>query len=478
MATEHYCIKKRKYATIVVIQYTPSANFFYIMRISETTIADIKAHLRIEEVLGDFITLKKGGGQNLWARCPFPGHQERTPSFSVHPDKGFYKCFGCGESGDTIDFLEKIQGMTYPESLEYLAKKYHITFVTTTQDSALDAQQRYHEGLYLLMDIACTYYEKLLATSPTSQKYLLERGITNALIQRFRLGYSPDAWRDLYQHTLEKGYEKERLLDTGLVIEKETSIYDRFRNRITFPIMDTLGHIVGFGARTITDEKAKYINSPETPIYHKGHHLYGLYQAKEAIRKHDACYIVEGYTDVIAMHHAGLENTVASSGTAMTPQQIMLLKRYTKNIILLFDADEAGIKATIRGVDLLLAQGMNIKVAMLPKGEDPASYLQILGIGDFSNYLASHQEDFVTFHVQYLLKQSNDPANKIKTVKNIVKSISVMPDSIQQSVYLELCSRLIDIKKEILEQELTSLQHATNTLKTTFPKQEKQKKQT
>ena len=434
------------------------------MRISQKTVADIKAQLRIEEVIGDFVTLKKrGSAQNLWTCCPFPGHQEQTPSFSVHAGKGFYKCFGCGEAGDAIDFLERIQGMAYPEALAYIAKKYHIPFVLARKNDKEDAEQRYKEGLYLLMDVATQYYEGTLKASPVAQDYLAKRGITAGLIEIFRLGYSPNAWQGLYNHATEEGYNTQQLLDAGLVVEKENNaVGDTFRHRITFPIFDTLGRVVGFGARTIENNQVKYINSPETTLYQKSHQLYGLYQAKEAIRKSDLCYVVEGYTDVLAMHGLGIKNVVASSGTAMTPQQVTLIKRFTPHVVLLFDGDEAGIKAIFRGVDLLLAQGLNVKIVARPLGEDPASYAQQLGKDAFVSYLQANQKDFVVFKWAHL-HGNTDPEHKTNAIKNLLQSITLIPDKIQQAVYLDLLSRLTNIKKELLAQEITAVQHGQYT---------------
>ena len=431
------------------------------MSISETTLTNIKAAIRIEEVVGDFVPLKrKGSGQNLWACCPFPGHNEKTPSFSVHPSKGFYKCFGCGEGGDAITFLQKIQNMDYVESMRYLANKYQIEWSVEQQSQASDKYVQEKESLYLLMEEVETYYQDLLAKTPKAQAYLAAREISNTLCKHFKIGYSSDAWQACYEFALEKGYDVDILEKAGLVLQKNNQVYDRFRDRILFPIHDTLGRVVGFGGRLLKDAKdaAKYINSPETLIYKKNKVLYGLYQAKEAIQKAGFCYLVEGYTDVLALVKAGINPVVASAGTALTVEQVSLLKRFSRKVVLLLDGDAAGLKAAYRGGGLFLQQGFEVKMVPLQANEDPASCSQRLGKEAFLNHLQNYQKDFVLYKLERLLAEAGDePQARTAVIREIVATIAQIPDKIQRTLYLDLCSKLAKLERSLLEEVLEQI---------------------
>ena len=425
--------------------------------ISQHTLAEIKQRIRIEEVVGEFVTLKKRGGtQNLWACCPFPTHQEQTPSFTVRPAVGLFKCFGCGEGGDAITFLQKMRGINYLETMHYLAHKYQVAWVVEGRNKEEEQAHKKKEGLHLLLDLARNYYQQRVETASV-QDYLKQRGIPKEITDRFMLGYSLDAWRSFYDFASQKGYDNATLIDAGLVIQKEHKIYDRFRGRLMIPILDSVGRTIGFGARILGEEQggAKYLNSPDTIVYKKSEVLYGLYQAKEEIRKKDCCYLVEGYTDLFMMHQMGIRAVVASAGTALTNAQIRLLKRFTNQAILLFDGDEAGMKAVFRGVDLMLAAGMEVKIVSLPAGEDPASFAQKVGQRAFLDYLSSKTRDFITFKLTYFLgQQPDDPQQKTAAIHAIMQSIALIPDMIKREVYTDLCSTYTKIPKDLLQDRL------------------------
>ena len=431
------------------------------MRVSDATIDQIKANIRIDDILRDFVPLqKKGGGQNLWACCPYPDHNESTPSFSIHPARGFYKCFGCGKGGDTITFLQEVQGMSYLEAMEFLANKYNIPWEVDEGYAKNDPNSLAKESLYLLMEFAASYYQTQLTQSTFAQDYAASRGITKELITTFKLGYSTADWRGFYHFALEKGYSKDTLVAAGLVIEKGDKVYDRFRHRLMFPLYDTLGRILGFGGRQLgpAAQGAKYINSPETNIYQKGEVLYGLSQGKHAIRRAGEAYLVEGYTDLLALHDIGLPQVVASAGTSLTTKQVVLLKRFADRVTLLFDGDEAGFKAILRSIDILLPAGFDVQIVPLPSGEDPASYAKQLGKAAFLDYLKAHTCDFVDLKVDRLLTGKTQALHiKTEVIRNIIQRIALMPDEIKREIYLQKCSARLDIDKSLLAKTLNEI---------------------
>lgn len=415
---------------------------------------------RIEEVVGDFVTLKKRGA-NMLGVCPF--HDEKTPSFTVSPAKGIYKCFGCGKGGNSVNFVMEHEQFSYPEALKYLAKKYHIEVpeVELTPEQMEKANTK--ESLYVVSNFANEFFQKQLQTDEglaIAISYFKERGMTDEIIQKFQLGYNPEKWDALTNEALKSGYKKEYLEQSGLSIFKEDKSFDRFRGRVLFPIHSLSGRVLGFGGRTLkTDKKtAKYVNSPESDIYHKSKILYGIYFAKSAIVKEDCCYLVEGYTDVISMHQAGVENVVASSGTALSVEQIKLISRYTKNIHILFDGDAAGIKASFRGIDLILAEGMNVKVVLFPDGEDPDSYAKKVSSDELKDFIQNEAKDFLSFKTQLLQEETkNDPTKKAALIKEIVRSIAIIPDHITRAVFIKDCSKTLQISESILTQEVASV---------------------
>ena len=412
---------------------------------------------RIEEVVGDFVTLKKRGA-NMLGVCPF--HDEKTPSFTVSPAKGIYKCFGCGKGGNSVNFVMEHEQFSYPEALKFLAKKYNIEVpeIELTPEQLEKANAR--ESLYVVSNFANEFFQKQLQTDEglaIALSYFQERGITDEIIQKFQLGYNPEIWDALTKEALKSGYKKEYLEQSGLSIFKEDKSFDRFRGRVIFPIHSLSGRVLGFGGRTLKTEKkiAKYVNSPESDIYHKSKILYGIYFAKSAIVKEDCCYLVEGYTDVISMHQSGVENVVASSGTALSVEQIKLISRYTKNIHVLFDGDAAGIKASFRGIDLILAEGMNVKVVLFPDGEDPDSYAKKVSSDELKEFIQNEAKDFLSFKTQLLQEETkNDPTKKAALIKEIVRSIAIIPDHITRAVFINDCSKTLQISEAILTQEV------------------------
>ena len=411
--------------------------------------------------MGDFVALKKKG-QNLWACCPF--HQERTPSFSVSPDKGFYKCFGCGAVGDAITFVREIEGVSFVDAVKYLANKYGIAIEASEPQEEEIQQQHEKDSLYILLNLAKDYYVDALWNHPEGKHaglcYFQKRGIPEVFIKHFSLGYSLDSWEAFHQYAKKKGYEDVLLEKAGLIIQKEDKTYDRFRGRVMFPIHNVSGKVIAFGARILKADsnQPKYINSPETSIYHKSDVLYGIFQAKQQIRQEDNCYLVEGYTDVIGLHMAGIENVVASSGTSLTEEQIQLISRFTKNITLLFDGDPAGIKASLRGVDMVLAKGLNVKIVLLPDGEDPDSYARKVGAAAFKDYLHTHPQNFIAFKTTLLMDAAkDDPIRKANAIKEIIQSIAVIPDAVQRVVLTQQCSKLLSIDEAVLNGEQNKL---------------------
>lgn len=428
--------------------------------IAKQTIQAVQDRADIEDIVGDYVTLKrKGSGKYLWACCPF--HDEKTPSFSITPDRGIYKCFGCGKSGDTINFIMEHDGLNYIEAIRHLAKKYGIEIIEDDQTDEQLAEQNEKDSLYIVLNYANEFFKHQLLESEEGksigQSYFKERGYDLKTIEKFELGYSLDTWDGLLQDALKNAYSEDLLEKAGLIVRKEgDKKYDRFRGRVIFPIHNVSGKVVAFGARTLKkDDKPKYLNSPESEVYHKSKILYGLYQAKSAIRHEDNCYLVEGYTDVISLHQSDIENVVSSSGTSLTEEQIKQISRFSQNITVLFDGDAAGMKASLRGIDMILEAGMNVRVVMFPDGEDPDSYSKKIGTSAFKSYLKDHVTDFISFKASlYAEESARDPLKKAESIKEIVHSISKIPDGIKRAVYIKESSKLLDIDESILVAEL------------------------
>ena len=417
--------------------------------------------MRVEEVIGDFVQLKRAGS-NYKGLSPFSN--ERTPSFMVSPVKQIWKDFSSGKGGNAIAFLMEHEHFTYPEAIRYLAKKYHIDIEETQQSSEEKAQADERESLYIVSEYAQQYFQDTLfnteAGKAIGMTYFKERGFTEETIQKFRLGFSPDEWTAFTDNALAKGYQLEFLEKTGLTIVNADRKFDRFKGRVMFPIHSMSGRVLGFGGRILTNDKkqAKYLNSPESEIYHKSKVLYGIFFAKQAIAKADNCYLVEGYTDVIQMHQKGIENVVASSGTALTQDQIRLIHRLTPNITVLYDGDAAGLRASIRGVDLILEQGMNVKVCAFPDGDDPDSFARKTAYEDLVLYLENNATDFIRFKASLLMQEAqNDPIKKAETIRDMVESISKIPDLIKREVYVRECATIMDISEQVLFSTLAQI---------------------
>lgn len=432
--------------------------------ITKSTVDLIIETARVDEVVGDFVTLKKRGA-NLMGLCPF--HNEKTPSFTVSPAKGIYKCFGCGKAGNSVGFVMEHEHFSFPEALRYLAEKYNITIEEefSKEDNLLEKNEK--ESLFIVSAFAQEFYTDYLFNSEegksTGLTYFEERGFSEKTIKKFQLGFAPNAWNSLTTAAVEKGYLPEYLVKTGLAIQKENQeqtaegLYDRFRGRVIFPIHNLTGRVIAFGARILQkDPKApKYINSPETDIYHKSNILYGISFAKKAIIEQDECYLVEGYTDVISLHQEGIENVVASSGTSLTVEQIRLIGRYTKNVTVLYDGDAAGIKASLRGIDLILEEGLNVKVVLFPDGDDPDSFARKHSHSELTAYLKNNAQDFIRFKTSLLLSEvANDPVRKAGLIKDIVETISKIPDAIIREMYVQQCAHLMEISEQTLISEL------------------------
>ena len=429
--------------------------------ISRSTIDRVFESARVEEVIGEFVQLKKSGS-NFKGLSPFT--DEKSPSFMVSPVKQIWKDFSTGKGGNSVSFLMEHEHFSYPEALKWLAKKYNIEIEETEQTDEQKAQLNERESMYLVSNFAKDYFHNLMLNTNQGKaiglSYFKERGFTDETIQKFDLGYCLDEWDNFTKAALEKGYDLKYLASTGLSIVKENRQFDRFKGRVMFPIHSMSGRILGFGGRILKVDKkaAKYLNSPESDIYHKSKILYGIYQAKKEIAKQDNCFLVEGYTDVISFNQSGVENVVASSGTALTSDQIRLVNRLTKNITVLFDGDAAGIRASIRGIDLILEQGMNVKVVQFPDGEDPDSFAKAHTETELKEFLETAAQDFINFKVSLLLKDSNnDPIKKATVIRDIVASISKIPDSIQREVYVQECSRIMEISERVLFSELAQI---------------------
>ncbi|WP_343705544.1 DNA primase [Flavobacterium sp.] len=429
--------------------------------ISQSTIDAVFETARVEEVIGDFVNLKRAGS-NFKGLSPFS--DERSPSFMVSPAKGIWKDFSSGKGGNSVAFLMEHSHFTYPEAIRYLAKKYNIEIEETEQTEAEKANTDIRESMYLVSEFAAKYFQDVLLNSEEGKaiglSYFKERGFTNETIKKFNLGYSPETWDAFTKEALGKGYKLEFLESTGLTIPREDRPFDRFKGRVMFPIQSMSGRVLGFGGRILTNDKkaAKYLNSPESDIYHKSKVLYGIYHAKQSIAKQNNCYLVEGYTDVIQFNQAGIENVVASSGTALTPDQIRLINRLTRNITVLFDGDAAGLRASIRGIDLILEEGMNVRVCSFPDGEDPDSFARKNSHDELVAYLENNSKDFIQFKASILMNEAkNDPIKKADLIRDMVTSISKIPDRIQREVYIQECARIMDISEQVLTSTLAQL---------------------
>ncbi len=419
---------------------------------------------QIEEVVGDFVNLKKRGS-SLLGLCPF--HNEKTPSFNVSAAKGIYKCFGCGKAGNSVNFIMEHEKLSYPEALRYLAKKYNIEIVEDENASDEDKEAAHkRESLMLVADWAKKVFVENLWENEMGKaiglSYFKERGFREDIIKKFELGYSLEDWSSLTDRAEKEGFQKAFLLETGLSIfnEQKNSVYDRFRNRVMFPIHSVSGRVIAFGGRILKTEanSPKYVNSPESEIYHKSNILYGLYFAKKSIRDLDNCFLVEGYTDVVSLHQSGIENVVASSGTSLTTEQIKAISRFSKNITILYDGDPAGIKASLRGIDMILEEGLNVKVVLFPDGHDPDSYVREVGSSKFTEYVDSAKKDFIVFKTDLLLKDvKNDPIKKADLIKDILESIAKIPDQIKASLFVKECSALLEMEERILLSELNKI---------------------
>ena len=452
--------------------------------ISKETIDRIFDAARIEEVVGDFVQLKKRGA-NYIGLCPF--HNEKTPSFNVSPVRNIYKCFGCGKGGNAVNFVMEHEHYTYPEALRFIAGKYAIEIEETIPDpKELEARDE-RESLYVLNSFAQKTFSEFLFDTEEGQavglSYFKERGFNEDIIRKFQLGYSPNQWSGFSDKAIEQGHNPEFLLKTGLSIARKTEegkeestpkkLLDRFRGRIMFPVHNLSGRIIAFGGRILKkDEKsAKYINSPESEIYHKGKSLYGIYFAKKSIVERDNCFLVEGYTDVISLHQSGIENVVASSGTALTPDQIRLIGRYTKNITILYDGDAAGIKASMRGIDLILEEGLHVRIVLFPDGDDPDSYRRRHGSSVLVDFIRDNAKDFVMFKTGLLLQEaSNDPVKTAELINEISQTIAKIPDPITRAVYAKQTSQIMQIEEQLLVNQVNRFKR--QLLKQELPKED------
>lgn len=431
--------------------------YFYGM-IPQDTVNQILQAADISEVVGEFVNLKKRGA-NLIACCPF--HNEKTPSFSVSPAKGIYKCFGCGKGGDSVRFIMDLEGFSYPDALKWLAKKYNIEVKEKEFTDTELAAQNERESLFIVSEFAEKYFRDVLLNTEEGQSiggsYFRERGFSQPMLERFHLGYAPDGRDDFYRAALKAGFSAEVLEKAGLVSVKDNQVYlDRFRGRVIFPIHNVAGKTIAFGARILkTDARApKYVNSPETEIYHKSHIVYGIYQAKNAIRQKENCFLVEGYTDVISLHQAGIENVVASSGTSLTVEQIRLIGRFTDNITVLYDGDTAGIKASLRGIDLILEEGLNVKAVVFPEGDDPDSFIRKVGGEAFARYVERSQKDFISFKTEISLDEvGTDAIKKAELIESLVASITKVPNPVKRQLFYQEVARLLNIDEHILINE-------------------------
>ena len=432
--------------------------------INRDTIDNIVTTARIEDVIGDYVNLRRRG-VNMLGLCPF--HNEKTPSFTVSPAKGIYKCFGCGKAGNSVNFIMEHEHFSYPEALKYLARKYNIEVEEEEQTPEQLLELNEKESLYNLSLYAQQFFTKTLLETAEGKSvglsYFKERGMRDDLIHKFQLGFSPDKWDAFSENAVQNGYKKEFLVKTGLSIEKDNRLIDRFHSRVIFPIHSASGRVIGFGGRILGSDKnrPKYVNSPESDIYNKSKTLYGIYFAKNAIISKDSCLLVEGYTDVISMHQAGIENVVASSGTSLTHDQVRMIQRYTSNISILYDGDPAGIKASFRGIDMIVEQGMNVKIVLFPDGEDPDSYARKHHPTEVESFVNENAVNFILFKTRLLLGETqNDSIKKTALIREIVNTIALIPDSISRSVYVKECSALMAISEQVLMNELNKILRA------------------
>lgn len=426
--------------------------------IDHATIERIIDAAEISDVISDFVTLRKRGVNQL-GLCPF--HNEKTPSFTVSPAKGIFKCFGCGKGGNSVNFIMEHETLTYPEALKWLAKKYNIEVVEEEETDEQKQIKDTRESLMIVSGFAQKYFTKYLWEANEGRtiglSYFRERSFRDDILKKFEVGFAPDGKTPFTEAAQKQGYKIEFLEKTGLTIKRDDWMRDRFAGRVMFPIHNLAGRVTAFGGRTLTNDKkiAKYLNSPESEIYHKSRVLYGLFQAKREMTRTDKCYLVEGYTDVLSMHQAGIENVVASSGTALTPDQIRLVRRFTPNITIIYDGDAAGIKASLRGIDLVLEEGMNVKVLLLPDGEDPDSFAKKMGAKGYLEYIEKNETDFIQFKTRLLLKTTeNDPIAKARLITDVIGSVAVIPDTITRSVYIKECSRLLGVDEQVLYTEV------------------------
>ncbi|MFD0748656.1 DNA primase [Mucilaginibacter calamicampi] len=433
--------------------------------ILKSTVDRIMEATDIVEVIGEFVQLKKRGA-NYVGLSPFAN--ERTPSFTVSPAKGIFKDFSSGKGGSAVTFLMELEKFTYPEALKWLAKKYGIE-VEETKEAPEDREaDNRRESLMIVSGYAAKFFHESLLDTDEGQSiglsYFKERGFSTETIKKFELGYSPDQWEAFTGQAIKEGYQPEFLVESGLSVKRDNgNLYDRYRGRVMFPIHSFTGRVIAFGGRTLKTDKnvPKYVNSPESEIYHKSSVLYGLYFAKKSIREDDNCYLVEGYADVISVHQAGIENVVASSGTSLTSEQIRLIGRLTKNITILYDGDAAGIKASLRGLDMILEEGLNVKVVLFPDGHDPDSYVRLVGTSAFKKHIEDNKKDFILYKTNLLLKEAgNDPIRKAEVIRDIVESIAKIPDSIKASVFIKECSHILQIDERALLSELNKMRQA------------------
>lgn len=429
--------------------------------ITPDTIEKIMDAARIEDVVGEFVTLKKRG-VNLIGLCPF--HNEKTPSFNVSPPKGIFKCFGCGKGGNAVNFLMEHEHFSYPEALKYLAQKYSIEIEeekpSPEQQEAMDEK----ESLFNLTSFAQQFFEKQLHESEEGKSvgmtYLKERGFSLEVIKKFGVGYCPNAWDAFSKEALKQGYKKDYLLKTSLSKSKDHVLYDTFRGRVIFPIHNLSGRVLGFGGRIMTSDKKrpKYINSAESEIYHKSKALYGIFFAKSPMASHDNCYLVEGYTDVISLYQAGIQNVIAASGTALTPEQVKLIRRYTTNVTLLYDGDPAGVKAAFRSTDIILEEGLNVRIVLFPEGEDPDSYARKKRPAEVKAFVEDEATDFISFKTRLLMKETrDDPIKKARLIKEIASTIALIPEPIARTIYVQKCSTMMDVEEKLLVAEVNRL---------------------
>jgi DNA primase len=434
--------------------------------IDPATIERIIEAANIVDVVSEFVTLKRRGVNHL-GHCPF--HNEKTPSFTVSQGKGIFKCFGCGKGGNAVNFIMELEQLSYPDALRWLAKKYHIEIAEKEESPEEKLLKDERESMMIVSSFAQKYFSRQLLEENEGRtvglSYLRERGIRDDIIRKFELGYCPEGKDHFTREAQKQGYRMEFLEKTGLTIKRDDWVRDRFAGRVMFPIHNVAGRVIAFGGRIMTNDKntAKYLNSPESDIYHKSKVLYGIFQAKRDIAKYDKCYLVEGYTDVLSFHQSGIENVVASSGTSLTVEQIRLIRRFTSNITIVYDGDDAGIKASLRGIDMVLEEGINVKVLPLPRGEDPDSFARSMSASELAAYIRGNETDFIKFKTQLLLEGiGNDPVLKARLINEIVRSISVIPDTITRTVYIKECSRILDVGEEILYAEIRRIKQRTS----------------